>query len=291
MAKASDRAAALKHNYRVEHDGERVPGVTTVLDVIEIPQLKWSSSQIAAETATTNFHRLEEIATEYRETLMNAHGPKDTMRKKQILATEGTDLDVFHHWCRGEFQRQWNVKRDNGSEVHDVAEAWGNGKGAAVPKRLSGYVNALEKFHVDYRVHNLLTECVVLNRYEEYGGRFDRVAVLDHPLAFGTFMLDWKTGRHYVQPVAMQEVAYKHGELPTYDKAGRLTGFTALPDIDGIRAVYLGAEGELTVIDPFATIPENVAWKAFKDALALYKSIKEMNKLEKEDGRYDDGDE
>lgn len=287
----SDRTAALKHHYRVERHGERVPGVTTVLDVVEIPQLKWASSGIAAETATANWDQRTQITADYRETLMKARGTKAVVRAKQILATEGTDDEVYNHWCRGEFQRQWNAKAQRGTNVHDIAELWAKGEGAAVPKELNGYVDALEKFHEEFRVYNLLTECVVLNRFELYGGRFDRIAALDHPTAFGTFMLDWKTGRHYVQSVAMQEVAYKHGELPTYDAKGALTGFTPLPDIDGVRAVYLGEGGELTVVDPFAVIPEAVAWRAFRDALELYKSIKVMDRLEKEDGQNDNGDE
>lgn len=291
MAKMSDHVAALKHRYRIEHDGEYVPGVTTAIDVLNIPQLKWASSGIAAATANANWERKAEIATEYRATLMAAHGTKDSMRKKQILATEGTDDDVYDHWCRGQFNRDWGVKRDRGSAVHDIAQAWGEGKSAVVAKELNGFVNALEKFHEDFRPVSHLTECIVLNREHQYGGRFDRVATLDHPLAFGTFMLDWKTGRHYVQPVAMQEVAYKHGELPIYDIRGHLTGFKSLPDIDGVRAVYLGEDGTLTVIDPFAVIPEAIAFDGFIRALELYKVVKQMNQLEKEDGQYDDGDD
>ena len=47
----TDLDYAMRHKYRVEPGGAFVPGVTTIIGVVDKPGLKWAASQIAAETA------------------------------------------------------------------------------------------------------------------------------------------------------------------------------------------------------------------------------------------------
>ena len=141
--KDSDYAAALKHQYRVERGGETVPGVTTVQGIIDKPAFKWSSSEIAANAVLDTYERQAEIVKNHREWLLT--GRPD--RKKSLLSTEGTDREVYVHWARGEFDRQWTAKANRGNRVHAVAEAWARGESPTINVEDNLYVDALESLN------------------------------------------------------------------------------------------------------------------------------------------------
>ena len=282
MGKSSDLAAALRHRYRVEPNGEYVPGVTTAIGILDKPALKWTSSKIAAETAVANSRRKRTIVPKHRAKLIATKGKTPKAERDRALGTFGTDLEIYVHWCRGEFQRQWNAKADRGTRVHDVAEAWSKGQTVTVPRSDSGYVDALEAFYRDYRPKFRLVECVVLSPTHRYGGRFDGIVELDGPDAQGLFLIDWKTGSKYDLEVALQAEAYSRGLLGIYDEDGTLTGFDPLPDTQGCRTIYLHEDGTYEVSDPFATISRDVAFEAFLACLKVYEVTKQINLTLKE---------
>lgn len=271
----SDLSNALKHKYSVTPGGPFVPGVTTVINVIDKPALKWSASEIAASAVLNNTRRKKAIVAKHREWLLKGR-PNE---KKQTLARMGTDDEVFVHWARGEFDRQWRAKAATGTRIHDVAERWTKGESVKVLPEDNGYVDALEAFHRAYKPKFLLVECVVLNRSLKYGGRFDGIGELDGPDAEGVFNLDYKTGGEYEDSVAMQHIGYMACELPIYDEKGALVGFNALPELNGARTIYLRPDGTVKMSDPFAKIPEAVAWEGFESCLRVYKAIESIKEL------------
>ena len=271
----SDLSNALKHKYSVTPGGPFVPGVTTVINVIDKPALKWSASEIAALAILNNTRRKKSIVAKHRKWLLQGR-PNE---KKGTLARLGSDDEVFVHWARGEFDRQWRAKAATGTRIHDVAERWTKGESVDVAVEDNGYIDALEAFHTIYKPKFLLVECVVLNRSLEYGGRFDGIAELDGPDAQGVLNLDYKSGGEYEDSVAMQHVGYMACELPIYDDKGALAGFKALPELDGARTVYLKPDGTLKVSDPFAKITMAVAWEGFEACLRLYKATESIKKL------------
>lgn len=279
--KQSDYANALKHRYRVETMGEFAPGVTTVLGIVEKPAFQWSASGIAAETAFDKIETFDETVALHRAWLLT--GKPD--RAKQILSQEGTDREVFIHYCRGEFKRQWNAKADRGNRIHAVAEAWARGESPEVAKEDNGYVDALDRFYRDYKPKFRHVECIMLNAKKGYGGRGDGVAELDGPNAEGVFFIDWKTtGDHYHYPVALQEAAYMECELAQYWPDGVLAPSLPLADLDGARAIYLREDGTVGVYDPFEIIDYEDAYSAFLTSLDLYNINKRINDQLKEAG-------
>jgi len=287
----------MNHKYRVTSGGEFVPGVTTIIGIIDKPAFKWTSAKIAAETAIENMRRKRTIVPVHRKKLASYRGNNSTSVKNRELATFGTDNEIFVHYCRGEFDRQWRAKATRGNRVHDVAERWTRGEDVDVIEEDSRYVDALEAFHLQYRPIFLLTECVVLNdslvdedgNPLHYGGRFDAIAILHHEVwdeetgeshweVLGTFLLDYKTGGQWEDSVAMQTIGYMKCALPIYVD-DKLTGLKDLPHLDGARIVYLQDDGTVAVKDPFERIPEAVAWKAFKGCLNLFIATKQIESL------------
>lgn len=292
MARATtltDKAAAMKHKYRVESGGSYVPGVTTAMSILDKPALKWSSSEIAAKSVVENARRKKTIIKNHREWLKNsAKGSSAGARKKYVLGCDGTDDEVFIHWARGEFDRQWRAKADRGTRVHDIAERWSKGEAVDVLESDAGFVDALEAFHLECVPSFELVECVVLNPVHKYGGRFDAIANLrefdeDGNVIFGRYLIDYKTGGHYAYEVATQTAAYAMGRLGVYDDKGNLVGFENLPKLDGARIIYLHEDGTFKTVNPFEKVSMAGAFKAFLAALDLYrinKSITEQLEIE-----------
>ena len=285
MAQATtltDKAAAMKHKYRVESGGSYVPGVTTAMGILDKPALKWSSSEIAAKSVIENARRKKTIVKNHREWLKkSAKGNSAGARKKYVLGCDGTNDEVFIHWARGEFDRQWRAKADRGTRVHDIAEQWSKGNAVDVLESDAGFVDALEIFHFNWKPTFELVECVVLNDEHGYGGRFDAIACLteideDGNESRGRFLIDYKTGGHYAYEVATQTAAYANGRLGVYDDEGNLVGFDALPHLDGARIVYLNEDGSVQVVNPFENVSVEDAFEAFLAALKLYRINKRI---------------
>lgn len=289
MAVLTDYQNALKHKYRVVPGGEFVPGVTTVIGIIDKPAFKWTSSGIAAAFIIANGRRKRYLVPKHRKKLASYKGSSSRSVKNRTLANVGTDDEIFAHLGRGEFDRQWKEKAARGNRVHDIAERWTRGEAVEVAEGESKYVDALEQFHRDFKPVFHLTECVVLNAELGYGGRFDTIATFYRwmklsPLTDfewvkdGTYLVDYKTGGEYMDSVAMQAIGYMKCQLPRYINES-LAGFEDLPPLDGARIVYLKDDGTYSVVDPFATITEELAWDAFTACLRLWKANKEIQQL------------
>ncbi len=245
MAK-TDLENALAHKYKVYSGGDFVPGVTSVIGIVDKPALKWTSAEIAARTAVENI-------------------------------SEMRDLEDYVHHCRGEFERQWREKAKRGNRVHEVAEKWARGETAEVPLSDEGFIVALSAFYCDHSPVTVMAERVVIHSLMHYGGRFDAIVEMDG----GRYLIDYKTGGKYPIDVAMQCAAYMKAMLANYDDEGKIGHFSRLPELDGARIIYLGEDGSYDVVDPFAVLTLDDAFSAFTHALMLYRSIKTMEKLTK----------
>ena len=163
MAKQSDWDAALAHRYRTTHDGPTVPGVTTAINIIDKAGSKWAAAKLTAAYTYESYGQWDGFES----------------------------ISDFLKHCTGHFDRVWRDKAARGTRVHDVAERWVRGETVDVPMSDSGYVDALEAFHKEFRPNFRLAEKVVLNRELGYGGRFDFVADLKD---LGVVLGDFKTG-------------------------------------------------------------------------------------------------
>ena len=264
----SDYQDALNHKYRVISGGPIVPGVTTVIgETHVIRALPWSAAKIAATTALGFIGEFEEVVKMHRATLR-----KSRDADKKALA-DGFDDDVYVDWCKRSFDQEWKAKGARGTRVHEVAERWTKGETVDVSMEDSGFVDALEKFYVDHLPKFIMAEEIVINRWREYGGRFDGIVNLRD----GTFMLDWKTGNHYPYEVALQAAAYMACDLATYDDKGNLGECEPLPELDGARIVYLHEDGTYEMVNPFLDVSQEDATNAFNHAVELYSVSKKIN--------------
>src|ERR1035437_7754638 len=155
----SDFDHALRHKCRGEPGGACVPGVTTIIGILEKPALVWAASQIAAKTAVEECRRRRTIVTRHRKRLSSLG------KKERELGYHGTDNEVFIHYCRGEHKRQWDAKAARGTRVHEVAEQWSTDPNGEVECRVedSKYLDALEQFYMAYKPKFRLVECIVTN--------------------------------------------------------------------------------------------------------------------------------
>lgn len=287
----SDLAYAMQHRYRLEHNGAFVPGVTTVIGVLDKPGLKWSAAGIAATVAIENGRRKRTVVKEHRAKLLASKGRGDAVRAKQELGANGTDNDIYAHWCRAQFDVQWRAKADRGTRVHELVESLSRGESVDVPSNLIGYLHAWQRFVKEYKLTPHYSECVVggetptpdiefprLSSWTYgYGGRFDILGALDGPGASGLMLTDYKTGSERELENALQAIGYKRASLIAFDEKGSITGLNPLPEVDGCRTVYLHEDGSIAVKDPFAKIDEEDAWRAFSACNTLYATMKGIN--------------
>jgi hypothetical protein len=171
------------HRYKL--DGEWVPGVTTILGVLDKPAIpKWAATQVA-EYVADNPAGVEELRAMGR-------GP-------MVQALKGLP------WA----------KRDTaavrGTDVHNFAEKIVNGETVEVPEYLAGYVEAALAFMDDYAIEPVLVEAVVGSRENRYAGKLDLVADSNrHPRA----IYDYKTTASGIYgTTAWQNAAYAFAEF------------------------------------------------------------------------------
>jgi hypothetical protein len=162
-----------------------VPGVTTILGVLDKPAIpKWAASQVA-EYVADNPAGVEELRAMGR-------GP-------MVQALKGLP------WA----------KRDTaavrGTDVHNFAEKIVNGETVEVPEYLAGYVEAALAFMDDYAIEPVLVEAVVGSREHRYAGKLDLVADSSrHPRA----IYDYKTTASGIYgTTAWQNAAYAFAEF------------------------------------------------------------------------------
>jgi hypothetical protein len=171
------------HRYKL--DGQWVPGVTTILGVLDKPAIpKWAATQVAEYVAD------------------NPDGV-DTLRQMgrgpMVQALKGLP------WA----------KRDTaavrGTDVHDFAERIVKGETVEVPEHLAGYVEGAVAFMDDYGITPVLVEAVVGSREHRYAGKLDLIAdSTRHPRA----IYDYKTTASGIYgSTAWQNAAYAFAEF------------------------------------------------------------------------------
>lgn len=174
---------ARRHAYQI--DGHPVPGVTTILGVVNKPALpKWSAKRVA-EYVADNPDGVDELRRLGRAPLVKA--------LQEIP------------WA----ERDLAAKR--GTEVHAAAEAIIHGQEIDVPAELVGHVQAYIQFLDDYEIQPVLVEVAVGSRTHKYAGTLDMVADSNrHPRG----IYDLKTARGGIYAsTAYQNTAYTYADF------------------------------------------------------------------------------
>lgn len=191
-----------RHRYRL--DGEWVPGVTTILNVLAKPAIaKWAASQVA------------EYVADHRDAIDHLY---DAGRGPMVAALKETP------WQRTREAQQ------RGTTFHDFAERLANGEEVDVPADQEPLVESALAFLEDYAITPTLVEQTVGSREHRYGGRVDLVA--------NDAIWDWKSGKRIYPSTAMQLNAYAFAEF-----VGENGVEAPLPTIEAAYGVHIREDG------------------------------------------------
>lgn len=189
MAVKRSRSGPSGHVYRV--DGERVPGVTTILKMAPHDALVGWAGRVTAEYALDFWDELAELK------------PSERLRRMQAARFEIRDKAARR-----------------GTEVHRLAEQLVGGDEVTVPEELAGHVEAYRDWLDAIEPVPVATELVVASRTHRYCGTSDLIADLP-PILIGAelvpaarWLLELKTTASGVWPEsALQATAYRRAEV------------------------------------------------------------------------------
>lgn len=163
------------HTYTL--DGERLPGVTTILDALRKKALEAWAGNITAEAAVNRWDELGALPVAAR---------LDTLKRARYEARDAAAL--------------------NGTEVHNLAWPLVTGAEVEVPPRHLGAVQALARFMDAWHLEPVATERPVFHPRHGWAGTFDVRGLIGGT----TWLLDYKTGRGVYPETALQLAAYAH---------------------------------------------------------------------------------
>ena len=211
------------HRYKL--DGAWVPGVTTIIGVLDKPALpKWAARSVA-EYVADNRDGVEHLFGMGRGPMVSA--------LKEV---------------------PWQ-KRDSagarGNLLHDYAEQILNGEAVDVPDEHVDVMQSAMDFLRDWQIRPLLVEAPVASREHKWAGTLDIIAEYTRPDtgASGTAIFDWKSGKALYAEYAWQLNAYAHAEF-----TGLRGDEKPLPATDAAFGVQIRSDGY--DVAPFAFGPD-----------------------------------
>ena len=185
------RFSPASHRYWL--DGKPVPGVTTLLGVLDKPALKkWAASQVA-EWVADNPADVDALRRMGRQSMVNA--------LKEI---------------------PWTARdkaADRGNVLHDYAEQILRGEEVDVDDEHVPVMEHAIAFLEDWRIEPLLIEAAVGSRAHRYAGTLDLIARYRRPDTGeeGVGIFDWKSGKALYPEYAWQLAAYAGAEFHGLD--------------------------------------------------------------------------
>lgn len=171
------------HSYTL--DGEKIPGVTTILNAMAKPALVDWAARTVAEAAVDDWDRWSKLAPSKRfQELSRAHRSSN-----KAAAARGT-------------------------RIHALADKLQHEADVEVPDDLRGPVEAVARWLDLWQAETVWSETPVAHTAYRYGGTFD--AVLDTP-KLGRVLLDFKTGKGVFPETALQLAAYRYADVALVD--------------------------------------------------------------------------
>lgn len=179
MTRFERRNAGSGHRYLL--DGYEIPGVTTIIGLLDKPALVGWAAEQSASYAVDNWQRLSEVPLAQR--IKEIQGARFAKNRAAIV---------------------------KGNRIHALAEDLQCGKDVEVPAEISSQVEAVAKFLDAWEMETIATETPVASTSYRYGGTLD--TILKSP-RLGMILLDWKTGKNVYDETALQLAAYQRADL------------------------------------------------------------------------------
>lgn len=226
------------HTYRL--DGKPVPGVTTILGVLDKPAIpKWAARTVA-EYVADNMDAVEHLRGMGRGPMVDALRGIPWQRRDDAAA--------------------------RGTTLHDFAERILRGEDVEIPADdpLVPVVEHAIRFMEDWQIEPVLIEAACGHRGDWWAGTLDLGARYVRPDTghAGLGIFDWKSGKGMYPEYAWQLNAYAHAEfhglkgdeapMPTFDAA---FGVQIRPDGYGVAPFAFGPE----IYDEFVLIRRTYA--------------------------------
>ena len=222
------------HSYYL--DGDRVPGVTTVLSSgVPKPWLAPWTARIVSEyvmdrlTEADGHVLADDLIADLRKLNEASKYPKrlgDTFSRL-----------TYAEILKGVQYAERDAAGNRGTQVHGLAESLARGDEVAVPDELAGHVDSYLRFLEEWGPTNALLERVVVNRQWRYMGKLDMIA--DFP-EHGRGLVDVKTSKSVYSDTACQLAGYRYAEtMLTADG----TAEEPMPQVDWCGVVHVRADG------------------------------------------------
>lgn len=222
-------AARRNNRYAVELHGRHIaPSVTTVIGVLDKPALAPAAAKETAIYAVTKRHQWQNLSR-----------------------YEAVDLVKKHH------RKIWDEKANRGTVVHELALAWSKGLEVDVTADCVPYIDALERFYLDWHPRWVEAERTVVSNNGDlsYGGSFDGIVDLKDGYRY---LIDLKTGKGIWPTTALQLAAYRHApSMGIYDKTGDLVDLEPMKEVERCAIVHLQGNGS------YALVPVEAGNKAY----------------------------
>lgn len=226
-----------------------LPSVTTIIKSLDRsgPLIGWAKRETAA-AAVRNLDMLAEMVKT---------GGKEHAQK----------------WLSGIPDYQRDTAADLGSRIHAIADEINRGvvpQGLITPELdARPYITAYQRFLAHMNPRFILSEAMVCNLTDHYGGSLDSAVAVEFPGENVPALLDIKTGRGVYPETALQFSGYANAEFTaTPDDPTQ----HPLPDFKRFGVVHLQPDGTWTLVPYEVGDPE---WSAFLACLALHRWTKD----------------
>lgn len=245
------------HSYYL--DGEKVPGVTTILSN-GIPKnglIGWAANTVADTVANgLGIARNEKgetriVADELVKDLLEWNGTRGSHAVK--VGSEALPRLALAKILSSVRYRDSDEAGSRGTEVHKLAEKLARGEEIEVPDALAGHVESYLRFLDEWDPTEALVERVVINRRWGYMGKLDLIAHFagewsSGPLRgqpIGRGLLDLKTARSGIfAETGLQLAGYRYAETMLNGVDGDNNAIESpMPAIDWCGAVWIRADG------------------------------------------------
>lgn len=240
----TQRVGTIQRNgsrlYIHPRNGDKVPGVTSVLSMLPKSFLTFWASKVVSEFVADNIGTIMPL----------------------VLSDRTAAIDLMKNAPR----RSTSKAADFGTEVHELYERLANGKAAGrLHPELAVFARHFDRFVSTYDPEFLHVEKTVWSETHSYAGSFDFIARIDGEVAIGDFKTT-KSGVH--EEVALQLAAYAHADYILGDDGGKVE----LPACDGGLVFHVRPDAAQVVP---VRIDDNV-FQYFLRLLDVYKWEKEV---------------
>lgn len=221
------------HSY--ELDGEKCPGVTTILgEGLPKPFLVgWAARTVAEYTTNRLVYRDGHVIAD--DLVEDLKAFNDTRRYPEKLTGDFPRLGLTKLLGQVQYADR-DEAANRGTEVHRLAEQLAAGEEVEVPEPLVGHVDAYLRFLEEWQPSDALLEVTVVNRRYRYMGTLDMVATIP---GLGRCLLDIKTSKAVYTDSALQLAGYRFAETIVDDDGTE----TDMDDIDFVGVIHVRADG------------------------------------------------